>query len=206
MSESELDRLRAEVDASEKRVAGEIEAGPTLIVAAVGVLVVIGALLLPHTRGATGIAILTSAPHTDAASIVVVSRVFLWLSVLFGVVASGAAILTRRWVFALIAAAGCSVGCFFGLLSVWSRHTPGLHGEPPSGVGVGLLLGWLALAVLAVAWIRVVWSRTSLMASVEAQRREAVQEWEEITRTRYTGEITPRNIHPQTARPEPDEE
>lgn len=186
-SAEELDELRTQVESVERKLAGEFEASPRIVVAAAAVLVVIGSLALPHTGSVTGLQILMGDAHADNSSLVIVSKVFVWLEVLFGVLASGAALLTRRWVLAVIAGAGCGVGFVFGLLSVWSRQTPGLHGEPPSGAGIGLLLGWFAMIVLAIVWIKTIWARTAFQRAAERERRDAAEKWEGFARTNNIG-------------------
>ncbi|GAA4393040.1 Rv2732c family membrane protein [Tsukamurella soli] len=185
-TQADLDDLRREVDDTERRLAAQIEPGPRLIAVAACIIVVGGALFLPHTGKVTGLQILTGHGPGSMLSIVITSKVFVWMSLLFGVIASGAAVLTRRWVVALLAAAGSAVGSVFGLLSVWSRQTPGLHGEPPSGAGVGLILGWIALIVLTVLWVRLVWVRTAFQKAVEAERRETAREFGDDAFRRFT--------------------
>ncbi|WP_192814870.1 hypothetical protein [Tsukamurella sp. 1534] len=187
----ELDDLRSEVESAERKLAGEFQVGPRILVAAVAVLVVIGSLALPHTGTLTGLEILLGDQHADGGSLVIVSKVFVWLELLFGVLASGAALLTRRWAVSVIAGAGSGVAVVFGLLSVWSRQTPGLHGEPPTGVGAGLLLGWAAMIVLAVVWIKTIWARTPYQLAAEQERRDAARDWEKFTRDNSIGHRPP---------------
>ncbi|WP_231855585.1 hypothetical protein [Tsukamurella pseudospumae] len=195
-SADELDGLRTQVESVERKLAGEFQVGPRILVAAIAVVVVIGSLALPHTGSVTGIEIITGDPHIQGSSLVIVSKIFVWLEVLFGVFASGAALLTRRWVLAVIAGAGSGVAVVFGLLSVWSRQTNGLHGEPPSGAGIGLYLGWLAMVVLAVVWIKTIWARSPFQLAAEQDRRDAAQEWEDFARSNRIGNRAPRVQRP----------
>ncbi|KXO94062.1 hypothetical protein AXK61_05280 [Tsukamurella pseudospumae] len=191
-----MDGLRTQVESVERKLAGEFQVGPRILVAAIAVVVVIGSLALPHTGSVTGIEIITGDPHIQGSSLVIVSKIFVWLEVLFGVFASGAALLTRRWVLAVIAGAGSGVAVVFGLLSVWSRQTNGLHGEPPSGAGIGLYLGWLAMVVLAVVWIKTIWARSPFQLAAEQDRRDAAQEWEDFARSNRIGNRAPRVQRP----------
>ncbi|MET9328580.1 hypothetical protein [Tsukamurella sp. NPDC003166] len=195
-SADELDGLRTQVESVERKLAGEFQVGPRILVAAIAVVAVIGSLALPHTGSVTGIEIITGDPHVAGSSLVIVSKVFVWLEVLFGVFASGAALLTRRWVLSVIAGAGSGVAVVFGLLSVWSRQTNGLHGEPPSGAGIGLYLGWLAMVVLAVVWIKTIWARSPFQLAAEQDRRDAAQEWEDFARSNRIGNRAPRAQRP----------
>ncbi len=199
-SAEELENLRTEVESVERKLAGEFQVSPRILVGAVAVLVVIGSLALPHTGSLTGIEIVTGATHADGGSLVVVSRIFVWFEVLFGVFASGAALLTRRWALSVLAGAGCGVAVVFGMLSVWSRQTTGLHGEPATGAGIGLYLGWLAMIVLAVVWIKTIWARTPFQLAAEQERREAAQQWDTFARSNRIGNQPPRPQRPTDQR------
>ena len=56
-----------------------------------------------------------------------------------------------------------------GLLAVWSRQTA-TAGHP--GPGIGLILGWITMMLLAFHWARVVWTRTAVQLAAEAERRQ----------------------------------
>ncbi|TWS20298.1 hypothetical protein FK529_08615 [Tsukamurella asaccharolytica] len=191
-----MENLRSQVESVERKLAGEFQVSPRILVAAIAVVAVIGSLALPHTGSVTGLAIITGDPQIEGSSLVIVSKIFVWLEVLFGVFASGAALLTRRWALSVIAGAGCGVAVVFGLLSVWSRQTPGLHGEPPTGAGIGLFLGWFAMIVLAIVWIKTIWARTPYQLAAEKERRAAAQEWDAFAQSNRIGHQPPRPQRP----------
>lgn len=78
------------------------------------------------------------------------------------------ALTTRRWTLAWIALAGTALAGAFGMLAVWSRQTVE---SGYTGPGVGLILSWATVLLLAFHWARVVWTRTALQLAAEAQRR-----------------------------------
>ena len=53
---------------------------------------------------------------------------------------------------------------------------------PPSGVGAGLIIGWLALLVLTFHWSRVVWARSTYHLALEEERRREAVAREEAAR------------------------
>lgn len=168
---------------AERKVAGEIDPGARALVVAVAVLVAMGSLLLPHTGSASGLDVLTSSADAAAERVAVVSKVFVWFLVVFGICGSMLALVTRRWVIAWIALCGCAIGCVAGMLAWWSRNTPGVGGVmPPSGVGAGLIIGWLALLVLTFHWSRVVWARSTYHLALEEERRREAVAREEAAR------------------------
>ncbi|WP_373279234.1 hypothetical protein [Skermania piniformis] len=171
------EQFRADIDAVERRVAGEIDPGMRAVVVAVLVVLLLASFVLPHTGDARGYDVLLGDSVALGESIRLPSRLFLAFAFGFGVCGSMLALLTRRWVLAWIALAGSAVGCVFGMLAVWSRQT--LPGQ--SGPGIGLIMGWLVLIVLTFHWLRVVWSKTALQLAAENERRTATaaqqQDW-----------------------------
>jgi len=168
-NEGEFDAFRNEIDAAERRIAGEIEPGTRALVVAVLVFVLIGSFVLPHTGDVRGWDVLFSTHGAGRAAIALPSRVFSWLALVFGVGFSMLALLTRRWALAWVALAGSAVASAAGLLAVWSRQTVA-HGHP--GPGIGLIVGWIAIILLTFHWARVVWSRTIVQLAAEEQRRK----------------------------------
>ena len=53
-----------------------------------------------------------------------------------------------------------------------SRQTAVGHPGP----GIGLLLGWVTVILLAFHWARVVWARTAVQLAVEEERRRVAAE------------------------------
>ncbi|MGC4932699.1 hypothetical protein ACLQ3C_03325 [Gordonia sp. DT30] len=168
---------------AERKVAGEIDPGPRGIVVAVAVLLAMVSLVLPHTGSASGIDVLTMSPDAVAERVAITSRVFVYLLLIFGIGASMLALLTRRWIIAWIALCGSAVACVAGMLAWWTRNTPGVGGmQPPSGVGIGLILGWIAVFVLTFHWARVVWARSNYHLALAEQRRVEAAKREAATR------------------------
>ncbi|HTY27870.1 MAG TPA: hypothetical protein VMD51_06950 [Mycobacterium sp.] len=164
---------RAEIEAAERKVAGEIQPGGRALVVAILVFVLLVSLILPHTGGARGVDVLMGDDKAISVGIALPSRVFTWLALVFGVGFSMLALLTRRWVLAWIALAGCGLASATGMLAVWSRQTA-LHGHP--GPGVGLIVGWITVILLTFHWARVVWTRTAVQLAAEEQRRREAAE------------------------------
>ncbi|WP_418163420.1 hypothetical protein [Rhodococcus opacus] len=175
---------RAEHDAAaaERTIAAAIDPGARAMVVAVAVLVLLFSFTLAHTGTANGWEVLVSADDAGAEAIALPSRVFLTLAVVFGAVMSMLALITRRWVLAWIALAGCALASVFGMLAVWSRQTvsPNLAA---AGVGPGLLLGWATVIVLTFHWLKVVWGRTVAQMDAEHERRRRAADAESSTAT-----------------------
>jgi hypothetical protein len=175
---TDLDALRTEIDAAERRVAREIESGPRLFVVSILVFVLLGSFILPHTGDVRGWDVLFSSQGASAAAVALPSRVFIWLALVFSVGFSMLALITRRWGLAWVALAGSAIASAAGLLAVWSRQTVAA-GHP--GPGAGLYVAWITVILLTFHWARVVWSRTLVHLAAEEQRRRVAAQQQSIT-------------------------
>jgi hypothetical protein len=176
--QTDLDVLRAEIEAAERRVAREIDPGPRGFVVAILVFILLASFILPHTGSVRGWDVLFGSHGAGAAAVALPSRVFVWLALVFGVGFSMLALMTRRWALAWVALAGTSIASAVGLLAVWSRQTVAA-GHP--GPGVGLIVAWITLILLTFHWARVVWSRTIVQLAAEEQRRRVVAQQQSST-------------------------
>lgn len=170
---TDIDALRSEIEAAERRVGREIDPGARALVVAILVFVLLASFILPHTGHVRGWDVLFASHGAGAAAVGLPSRVFTWLALVFGVGFSMLALLTRRWALAWIALAGSALASACGLLAVWSRQTVAA-GHP--GPGIGLFLAWITLILLTFHWARVVWSRTIVQLAAEEQRRRVAAE------------------------------
>lgn len=167
---ADFEAYRADIEAAERRVAGEIDPGGRALAVAIGVFVLLVSFLLPHTGHVRGWDVLFADNGAHEALVTLPSRLFMWLALVFGVGFSLLALLTRRWAVAWVALAGSAVTSVVGLLAVWSRQTVA-QGHP--GPGFGLILAWITVIVLTFHWARVVWSRTEVQLAAEAERRHS---------------------------------
>ena len=165
----EFEAFKGELEAAERRVAREIDPGARALVIAVLVFILMVTMLLPHTGGAArGLDALIGSDAAVSDGVALPSRVFTLFVLVFGVGFSMLALVARRWALAWVALAGSTVASFVGLLAVWSRQTAP---EPYPGPGIGLVVAWLAVIVLAYNWARVVLTRTALQLATEEDRR-----------------------------------
>ncbi|WNG94919.1 hypothetical protein [Mycobacterium sp. ITM-2016-00318] len=169
--DGDFEDFKGDIEAAERRVAGEIDPGARALAIAIAVFVLLVTFILPHTGAARGWDVLAGNDAAIAAGISLPSRVFIWLTLVFSVGFSMLALLTRRWALAWIALAGSTVASFAGLLAVWSRQTAP---EPHPGPGIGLIIAWITVIVLTYNWARAVWVRTALQLAAEEERRRAV--------------------------------
>ncbi|MGB0972478.1 MAG: hypothetical protein ACPGVG_16190 [Mycobacterium sp.] len=173
----EFDDFKGDLEAAERRVAREIDPGSKALTIAILVLVLLVTLVLPHAGGARGLDVVIGSDAAISNGIALPSRVFGWIALVFSVGFSMLALLTRRWALAWVALAGSAVGSFLGMLAVWSRQTAP-EGYP--GPGVGLVLAWLAVIMLAYNWARVVLSRSELQLATEEQRRRKAADGQQM--------------------------
>ncbi|MQY25332.1 Rv2732c family membrane protein [Nocardia aurantia] len=183
-----FEQFRGDLEAVERKIAGEIDPGSRAMVVAGAVFVLLLSLILPHAGQTRGLDILLSDHVAAADHIGLPSRVFQWFVLVFGIGFSALALVTRRWALAWVAVAGSAVGSVFGVLSIWHRQTPGIGNYHGAGPGIGLILGTIAIIVLTFHWIRVVWARTAMQLEAEERRRAAAVAAEEEYRRRLFGD------------------
>jgi hypothetical protein len=166
----EFDAFKDDIEAVERRVAGEIEPGARALVVSILTFVLLASFILPHTGSVRGWDVLFAGEAAGHAAVSLPSRIFGWLALVFGVGFSMLALATRRWALAWVALAGCALASAAGLLAVWSRQTVA-PGHP--GPGFGLVVAWISVILLTFHWARMVWSRTAVQLAAEEQRRRA---------------------------------
>jgi hypothetical protein len=153
----DLSDLQVSVPEAPRRVFRQIDPGARALVLAGGVMVMLVAALLPWVDGASGWQILFGlAPKGTVIGLV--PTVFAVCSMLFGVLVSGAALVTRLWALAFASAAGCGFSLLTSLLAVWSQQSTSSH-EPGPGPGIGIILGMVTLVVLTFQWVKVTFTR-----------------------------------------------
>lgn len=145
--------------AIERRVAREFSFGRRrpVVLGLIAVLAI--ALLLPHAGSTTGVAVLGGA---GGVGVTVPLRLFLGFVAVFGIGVSTLAVVTRRWALSWLAMLGTSMAFVFGLLACWSQQSLPAATRP-DGPTVGLLLAWASIALLAIQWASVTWSRENVM-------------------------------------------
>lgn len=145
--------LRAELSRTERDLSSRIDPGRRALVIGVITLVLVLSSVLPWIGVASGWQVLTG--QTDPAlHVTLLPRLFAINSTIAGVLLSALALTTRRWAMAWVAAMACTVVTFEGLIAIWSRQT-----VPQAGPSIGLVLAVLCMIVLAIQWLRIVWSR-----------------------------------------------
>ena len=159
----DLSDLQVGVPKAPRRTFRQIDPGARAMVIAVCVMLMIVSALLPWVQSASGWQVLFGlAPKTTPIGLVPV--LFAFCAMLFGVLVSGAALVTRLWALSFAAAAGCGFSLLTSLLAVWSQQSTSSH-EPGPGPGIGIILGMLTLIVLTFQWVKLTLSSAPPPAS-----------------------------------------
>lgn len=145
--------LRAEIDAVERSMLRHVDPGARAVVISSAIMVLLLAVMLPWVGNASGWEVLTGIAN-PADRVGLLPRMFGGVALGAGVGLSGLALITRRWGLIWASALACGYGVLDGVWAIWSRQT--VHGPGP---GVGLVLAVLAIAVLAVQWLKLAASR-----------------------------------------------
>ena len=146
--------FRAELSRTERELRSRIDPGRRAVVIATIMLVLVLSSVLPWIDGANGWLILTGQAD-PALHVGLLPRLFSINSTIAGLLLSAIALTTRRWALAFVAAMGCTIVSFEGLVAIWSRQT-----VPQAGPSFGLVLAVISMFVLAIQWLRIAWSRS----------------------------------------------
>lgn len=149
-SDDSLSRWDAELSGAQRRAERRIEPGASAMVVASGVLLLLLSAVLPWIGSTIGWNVLLGA-----ADVGVLARLFSFTSLGFGVLLSALALISRWWGLAWTCALGCGFSVINGVWAVWSVQTAPEQAMP----NIGLVLALVAVLLLAVAWLRLVWSR-----------------------------------------------
>jgi hypothetical protein len=145
--------LRAEIDAVERSAMSRVDPGVRAVVISGAIMVLLLAITLPWVGDARGWDVLSGTAN-PVDQVGLLPRMFGGVALGLGVALSVLALVTRRWALIWASALGCAYGVLDGVWAIWSRQT--VHGPGP---GIGLVLAVLAMAVLAVQWLRLALSR-----------------------------------------------
>lgn len=166
------DHAAPDYSVAERRIDAEIDPGIRAVVVAVLVMLLLLTLALPHTGSVNGFDVLSGNGEALADSVALPSRIFVWFVVVFGVIMSVLALVTRVWALAWIALVGSAIATVFGMLSIWSRQTLPAD-STASGPGIGLIIGWVLVAALTFHWLKAVWNKTTAQLDAQERRRAA---------------------------------
>lgn len=138
---------------SRGEVLRRFDPGTKALVIATVMLVLVVSSLVPWVGGSPGWEVLTGQAD-PALKVGLLPRLFAINSAIVGLGFGALALITRRWGAAFLAGVAGLVVTFEGMIAIWSRQTSG-----QAGPGLGLVLAVVCMAVLAIQWMRIVWSR-----------------------------------------------
>ncbi|TCK25265.1 hypothetical protein [Pseudonocardia endophytica] len=141
----ELRALDEEIAGLPKLVERRFDPGVRAVVVAVGVMVLVAAVLLPWVAGAPGWQIAGGEAGYGP-----LPRLFTFTLLGFGVAGSVLALTTRWWPLAWLCAVGCGISTVNGLWAIWSRQIGSDTGLP--GPEAGMVLGVVGVLLLTFTW------------------------------------------------------
>ncbi|PRW65029.1 hypothetical protein CEP50_00365 [Actinopolyspora mortivallis] len=156
VEQSERRDFRTASPGSDRAAGRWIDPGGRALVIVGVMLVLVLTAVLPWIGGASGWQVIAGQAD-PVLEVGLLPRLFSINATVAGVLLGALTLATRRWPVAWITAMACSVVTVEGVIAIWSRQTvpPG----QPGGPSFGLVLAVVAMAVLAVQWLRIVWSR-----------------------------------------------
>jgi hypothetical protein len=146
--------LRAEIDAVERATLRRVEPGAGAVAISAAIMMLLLAVTLPWVGNASGWDVLSGMAN-PADRVGLLPRMFGGVALAAGIGLSGLALVTHRWGLVWASALGCTYCVLDGVWAIWSRQTA----HSSHGPGIGLVLAVLAMAVLAVQWLKLALSR-----------------------------------------------
>lgn len=146
-------RTTRELSRAEKDVLRHVDPGRRALTIAVVMLVLVLSWVLPWIGSATGWQVLIGQT-AESLDVGLLPHLFAINSTIVGLGLGALALITRRWALSFLTGVLGAVVGLEGVVAIWSRQT-----NPQEGPGVGLVLAALCMIVLAVQWVRIMWSR-----------------------------------------------
>lgn len=151
----DLSEYRDVLSQLEKKVLGTVRLGAGGKALSVCAGLVCGALLLSYEGLTSGWGVLGAIFGMSEANVGFLTVLAVASSIVFGVLSTAFALVTRRLLSAFIAFLGCALALVFGILAVWSQQTS-LDSTAHSGPAVGVVVGTAVMAVMMVQWLCVI--------------------------------------------------
>ncbi|MHA6803111.1 Rv2732c family membrane protein [Salinifilum ghardaiensis] len=146
-------QVTRELSRAEKEVLRRIDPGRRAVTIAAVMLVLVLSWVLPWVGSATGWQVLVGRT-AESLDVGLLPHMFAINSTIVGLGLSALTLITRRWALSFLTGALGAVVSLEGVIAIWSRQT-----NPQEGPGLGLVLAALCMIVLAVQWVRIMWSR-----------------------------------------------
>lgn len=160
----------------EDRVLGRtLVIGKAYLASAVLIVLLAGALALPHSAGVRGFDVLFFTEAAQAQQTSLPSHIFVLLYSVGTILFGGIMVITQKWWAAGIAWSASCVAAVYGVLAIWLRQSG--RGPNPDFVGfgapgIGMYLSEILVMALALTLAGVLWARLPEQRSLEEAARE----------------------------------
>lgn len=149
--------------------------GKAYLASAVLIVLLAGALALPHSEGVRGLDVLFFTDVAQAQQTTLPSQLFVLLYSVGTILFGGIMVITQKWWAAGIAWSASCVAVVYGVLAIWLRQSG--RGPDPDfvgfgGPGIGMYLSEILVFALALTLAGVLWARVPEQRSLEESARE----------------------------------
>lgn len=166
-----LAAYRGDLTAAEEKAAKMVDYRQQLPFMALGLMLVLVSLFLPHSRDVLGIDVLFNSPTAQKFQITMPERVYATLAVLGGVMLTIGTIVSRSWLVAWVNWAFAGVGWWYSVFAIWMRQSRPVT-DPAGPPSYGLVIGAIGMTILFVMITWVLFRRNPLQRALAAARRE----------------------------------
>lgn len=156
---------------AERTAAGTIVLGSALPVLLCGAILMLVVIFMPHSGEVRGYDVLLFSDRAESFVTTLPERVYMWLSLVGGVMLTLGTVLSRSSLVAWVAWAVTGIGWVYAILAVGMRQSRPPT-EPGDGPGVGLILGLIGMIVIFIALSSRLLRRGAVQQALANRRRE----------------------------------
>lgn len=175
---AETARVESDLRNKDRLLGRNLVVGRAYLAATVLIVLLAGALALPHSDGVRGLDVLFFTDAAGDQQTSLPSHVFVLLysvgTILFGAVM----ILTQKWWAAAVAWSATCVAAVYGVLAIWLRQSG--RGPDPDfvgfgGPGIGLYVSEILVLLLVGVLAVVLWGKSSEQRDLEDTARQGAR-------------------------------
>lgn len=173
-----LAAYRGDLTAAEQKAAKMVDYRIQLPAMAIGMMLVLVSLFLPHSRDVLGIDVLFNSATAQKFQITMPERVYSILAVIGGILLTAGTIVSRSWLVAWVNWAVVGVGWWYSVFAIWMRQSRPVT-DPAGPPSYGLIMGAIGMTILFIMTTWVLFRRNPLQRALAQARREEAHRSEE---------------------------
>lgn len=168
-----LAKYRGDLRAAEVKAAKMLDYRIQLPGIAIGMMLVLVSLFLPHARDVLGLDVLFNSATAQKFQITIPERIYTVLAVIGGVLLTIGTIVSRSWLVAWVNWAFAGVGWWYSIFAIWMRQSRPVT-DPAGPPSYGVIMGAIGMTILFIMLTWTLFRRNAFQKALsQAWREEA---------------------------------